>query len=700
MPALLLEIGTEEMPALDIPCLAQELRATTSRVFTQEALTYRQIDVYYTPRRLAMLVCDLETQQEERVRSIKGPPAAVAFDSNGCATQAGIGFAQNQGVTVGELGQVKHGDKIYTSVKRSIPGKETAEVLLTILPGIITGLHPKKTMRWDSSGLSFIRPIRWLVCLFDDKLIPIELGSLRAGTKTHGHRFLEQEEVVLDRATSYVQALASSLVVVDPGVRESMVLDALKEQADRLGADYLVDDELLSRIVNGTEYPTPIFGSIPEGFLDLPTEIVHATLREEGKFVPFALADATFPYFMGFRDGMPDRKGIVRAGYEQVVRARLRDSRFFFDKDRQGMLAEKVGDLRNMVYDARLGSLWEKVERVRALAGAIADHNGDGLGQEVDRAAFLCKADLVTELVQAFPELQGIAGGIYARLDGESNAVADAISEHYFPISNEASLPKSRVGTIVGLADKLDTVIGAVLVGEEPTGSRDPYGIRRQANGLIRLAIESKVDLDFFELIESLKETYLAIERKGTMSDVRRFISGRVSQLLRQRYGIGPDVIACVAAVKGGNFYDVFLRARAVTTWQESKEFHSLITAFSRVRNITKDSTEKGFNPAMFKSEAEKVLWREYLKVEGSLTNLLEKGNYEEGIKRLLSLKDPINCYFEDVLVMAKEVSVRQNRLGFLGALAGLFYRIGDLGKVITTSESPETKPALAQEKW
>ena len=699
MPALLLEIGAEEMPALDIPCLAQELHATTSKVFTQEGLSYRQIDVYYTPRRLAMLVRDLKAQQEERVRSIKGPPTAVAFDSKGCATQAGIGFAQSQGVTVTELGQVEYGAKIYTSVKRSIPGKETSEVLLAILPRIIMDLHPKKTMRWDSSGLSFIRPLRWLVCLYDDKIIPIELGYLHAGKKTYGHRFLEQEEVVLDGATSYVQTLADSSVIVDPGERQTMVLDALREQADRLGADYLIDNELLSRIVNGTEHPTPIFGSISEEFVNLPTEIVHATLREEGKFVPFSLADGTSPCFMGFRDGMPDKKGIVRAGYERVVQARLRDSRFFFDRDRQSTLAEKVRDLHNMVYDARLGSLWEKVERIRALAGAIADHTGDGLGQEVDRAAFLCKADLVTELVQAFPELQGIAGGLYARLDDESNVVADAISEHYFPISSEASLPKSRVGTIVGLADKLDTVIAAVLVGEQPTGSRDPYGIRRQANGLIRLAIEGKVDLDFFELIESLEETYLVIERKGAISDVRQFISGRVAHLLRQKYGIEPDVVACVTAVRGGNFYRILLRARAVTTWHESKDFHSLIAAFSRVCNITKNTAQMDFSPSLFKAGAEKALWREYLKVEGSLTSLLEEGNYEQGIKLLLSLRDPINCYFEDVLVMAKEVSLRQNRLGFLGALAGLFYHIGDLSKVITTSDSRETKPASAQEK-
>ncbi|MEE8194828.1 MAG: glycine--tRNA ligase subunit beta [Candidatus Bipolaricaulota bacterium] len=699
MPVLLLEIGVEDMPALDIPCLAQELHTTTSKVFTQEALSYRQIDVYYTPRRLAMLVRDLKTQQEERVKSIKGPPTAVAFDSKGCATQAGIGFAQSQGVTVAELGQVEYGAKIYTSVQRSIPGKETSEVLLAVLPRIIMDLHPKKTMRWDSSGLSFLRPLRWLVCLYDDKLIPIELGHLRAGKKTYGHRFLEQEEVVLDGATSYVQTLADSSVVVDPAVRQTMVLDALREQADRLGADYLIDDELLCRIVNGTEHPTPIFGSIPEEFLNLPTEIVHATLREEGKFVPFVLADGTSPCFMGFRDGMPDKRGIVRAGYERVVQARLRDSRFFFDRDRQSTLAEKVRDLHNMVYDARLGSLWEKVERIRALAGAIADHTGDGLSQEVDRAAFLCKADLVTELVQAFPELQGIAGGLYARLDDESNAVADAISEHYFPISSEASLPKSRVGTIVSLADKLDTVIGAVLVGEQPTGSRDPYGIRRQANSLIRLAIEGKVDLDFFELIESLEETYLVIERKGAISDVRQFISERVAQLLRQKYGIGPDVVACVAAVRGGNFYHIFLRARALTTWHESKDFHSLIAAFSRVCNITKNSAETDFNPSLFTSEAEKALWREYLKVEGSLTNLLEEGNYEQGIKLLLSLRDPINCYFEDVLVMAEEVSIRQNRLGFLSALAGLFYRIGDLSKVVTTGDSRETNPASAQEE-
>ena len=682
MPDLLFEIGTEEMPALEVPTLATQLEEAANEVFTAKRLPHSKIEVRYTPRRLALFVRDLATDQEERVEEVKGPPAAIAFDVQGRPTEAAIGFARRQGVSVDSLTQIEEKGKRYAFLRLKIPGLQTVKILPEILPSLVKGLRLSKAMRWDASGLSFVRPIRWLVCLFGDEVVPLSLGSLRADRITRPHRFLSQERLTLAEASTYEEELKKGLVIVDAEARQQLVETALSEAAHELGGKILLDPNLLGRIVNGAEHPTPVLGHVPAAFLDLPAEVVQATLREEGKFVPFLLPDGTTPSFMGFRDGLPDEKGIVRAGYERVVLARLRDSRFFFEKDRKHPFVERVRELRDMTYDVRLGSLWEKMERVRALAGEIAKTTGRGSLDLVDRAAFLCKADLVTEMVKAFPELQGVAGGIYARLDKEPEEVAVAIREHYLPATFDGALPQSDAGVVISLADKLDTVTGALLVGEEPTGSRDPYGIKRQANNLIRLAMEKKVDLDLFALLDRVTESYTTVEQKMEMNDVKRFLADRTNQILKQRYRIPNEIILAVSAGEMGNVYRLLRRAQVLDTWRSQEEFQGLSAAFARVRNITKGIEETRFDPALFAEEAERILWREYLKAEGNLARLLDAGRYSEAIEHLLPLKGSIDRYFDDVLVMAKAEDLRRNRLGFLRSLSDLFLRIGDFGVI------------------
>ena len=681
MPDLLFEIGTEEMPALEVPRLGETLRAEAEQEFTARRLPFSGIDLYYTPRRIALLVHDLADRQEDRVEEVKGPPAAIAFDAAGNPTQAAIGFAKSQGASVGALETRVVGGKSYLYLQRTIPGRETQEILPEVLPMLVRRLRPTKAMRWDDSGLTFIRPIRWLVCLYGDAVIPVRLGHLTAGRKTRGHRFIASQEITIARAEDYETTLTQAFVTADPQKRERTIMRALTEAAAERGGNYLLDSVLLARIVNGAEHPVPVIGHVSQEFLDLPAEVVQATLHEEGKFVPFVLADGTSPYFMGFRDGLPDDKGIVRTGFERVVRARLRDSRFFFDKDRTRPLADRVRELKSVIYDVRLGSLWEKVERIRTIAGRVGAAIS-APAATVDRAAFLCKADLVTELVKAFPELEGTAGAIYARRDGEPDAVAQAIGEHYLPRAFDDPLPQTPTGTAVSLADKIDTIVGALLVGEELKGSHDPYGIKRQANAIIRLAVEKQVDLDFIALIDEVKDSYATVERKADFAAVAAFLEDRAGQVLRQRYEIGPDVIQAVAVAGMGNFYRAYLRGQALTTSKESPDFLALRIAFSRVRNITKTVVQTDFDPGLFAADAERALWREYLKAEGEVTRDLEARNYKQALERLLTLKNPIDRYFDEVLVMDKDEQVRNNRLAFLNALAELFLRVGDLSLI------------------
>ena len=686
MPDLLFELGTEEMPALEAPRLGTALRAGVEEALDSLRVMHGTVDLYYTPRRIALVIHDLASRQEDRTEEVKGPPAAVAFDSSGNPTPAAIGFARSQGVAVTELETREIGGKSYLYARRNLPGRDVRAILAELLPAQIRGLRPVKSMRWDDSGVTFIRPIRWLVCLYGDEVVPVQLGHLTAGNITRGHRFIAPPQVTIQRAEDYEETLANALVVVDQDKRESGVLTALKRTAAERGGNYLLDPVLLIRIVNGAEHPVPVIGHVPDEFLDLPAEVVQATLHEEGKFVPFVLSDGTSPYFMGFRDGLPDDHGIVRAGFERVVRARLRDSRFFFDKDRTRPLADRVRELRSVIYDVRLGSLWEKVERIRTIAGRISTAVG-APAAEIDRAAFLCKADLVTELVRAFPELEGTAGAIYARLDGEPDAVATAIREHYLPRAFDDPLPQTAAGTGVSLADKLDTIVGALLVGEAPTGSRDPYGIKRQANALVRIAVEKEVDVDFIALIDAVADSYAAIDRKADFSAVAAFLSDRAVQVLRQRYDIAPDVVQAVAAAGIGNFYRAHLRARALAASKQSPEFVALRLGFSRARNITKAVTETEFDPALFTVDAERSLWREYLKAEGEVTRDVEARDYAQALDRLLALKGPIDRYFDEVLVMDDDKTVRANRLAFLKRLSDLFMRIGDFSMIAVESK-------------
>jgi glycyl-tRNA synthetase beta chain len=691
MSDLLFEIGTEEMPSVEIPGLAEELRINACAAFTKAALSYRDMRIYYTPRRLALFVQGLSPKQKDRVEEGKGPPVEIAFDAAGHPTPAALGFARQNGIKADELVTLKVGDREYVGVRRVLPGRATEEVLPEILPPLVTGLHPGKMMRWDSSGLMFIRPIRWLVCMYGDSIIPVRLKGLRASDCTHGHRLRKSEPIRIPSASKYLETLSDRMITVDPQARELLVIEAAKQVAHEHNEEYILDEQLLSHIVNGAEYPTPVLGHIPAELLKLPGEVIRATLQEEGKFIGFVQSGRPVAHFMGFRDGPPDQEGIVQAGFERVVYARLRDAQFFFEKDRQQPLANAVRNLRGVIYDARLGSLWDKVGRIRAVAGQLTDRIGSGVETLVDRAAFLCKADLTTQMVKEFPALQGVAGGIYAELDEEPPAVVAAIRGHYLPLSNEDEAPTDMVTIIVGLADRLDTVVGAILAGEEPTGSRDPYGIKRQANGLIRLAIEREIDLDFFQFIDQLKETYSGIEHKGTLQEVKGFLAERLTQLLRGQYGLPSEAVASVLAINQGNFYRAFLRAKVMGEFQGREEFIALATGFSRVSNITKSNKSREFSPTLFEAEAEKDLWRAYLKVEGQTGKFLGQGKYAAVLEQLLSLKGPIDRYFDEVLVMTDDKRVRENRLGFLSALTDLFSSVGDLS-LITVENTASSK--------
>ena len=679
---LLFEVGTEELPALEVPKLAEALRDRVTSALAEARIHHGEARAFWTPRRLAVLVEDLPETQEDRVEEVRGPAASVGLDDQGNPTQAALGFARRYHASPSELVRRKVGEREYLFLTVRTPGRPVQEVLLELLAQATRGIPCPKTMRWDDSGLSFLRPIRWLVCLLGEEVIPVRLGHLVAGRATRGHRFFGLREVSVSRADEYLERLRGAHVLSDPEERKARILEEVRKVEEERGVRALLSDDLLGRLVGTAEWPVGVLGTIPREFLKLPAPVIEATLHEEGKFVPFARGDAPAEVFLGFRDGAPDEKGVVRQGYERVVRARLRDSAFFFEHDSRRPLADRVRDLKEVVYEARLGTMWQRVERIRAICGRLAEVL-DLPADALDRAAFLCKADVTTEMVREFPELEGVMGGIYARLSGEPEEVARAIGEHLRPRTRTDTLPETPLGVALSLADKLDVVVGAIRVGEVPTGSRDPYGIRRRAGALVRLILEKRLRFDLFALIDSVAGLYPELAQGKSFEDVKRFLIERLRSTLLSDYGLPHDVVEAAVAQPSGDFLGKLERAQALARLRGEVALSDLAIAFSRVRNITKDHQSAEFDPDAFQEEAERELWRAYLKVGGHLRRALESYAYDEAIQHLLALKGPIDRYFDEVLVMAEDKALRENRLGFLRAVVDLFLEVGDLSRLV-----------------
>ena len=698
MRDLLLEIGVEEMPSRESPLLAHQLQTAAEELLKGRRIGFAAVAVYYTPRRLVLLAKGVGEEQRPATQEIRGPSKRVAFDEDGKPTQAALGFARSQGVSVEELTVRETDEGKYLYAVKRIPGRPTAQILPELLPQLIRKLSPSETMRWDETGLRFIRPIRWLLALFGEEPIEFAYGCLRSRPVTRGHRFLGAREIPIETISGYFERLCESGVIWDPLERRERIESSLERIAQQIKAHPVLAEALLGEIADNSEHPTAVLGEFPRDFLKLPKEILETTIVEHQKFVPFAVGEKATPYFVGFRDGREDETGTVRRGYERVVRARLTDSKFFFEVDRRVTLAERATELRSVIFQEKLGSIWDKVERMRRLGAEIAKRLGpDDLLEQIDRTIYLCKADLLTAMVGEFPDLEGIVGGIYARLEGEPGLVSRGIYEHHLPKTAVDPVPESVTGWIASLADKLDTVVGSLLLGEEPTGSRDPFGLRRKANGAIRIAIERQLDADLFQLICDLEGLYAFLQERKPLDRVKAFLLDRLYLELRDDYEIPYDIADAVIAVRDGNFYRAHRRAVSLREIRKEERFQSLVIAFSRVANITRGQQAHGFDPQRFQEEAERELWRAYLKAEGQIKRRLPQGDYGGIIEKLLAMKDPIDRYFDEVLVMAPDALLRRNRLGLLSKIKELFLTVGDLSKIVVEGEPAPLTPTKAQ---
>ncbi|MFP4647260.1 MAG: glycine--tRNA ligase subunit beta, partial [Candidatus Acetothermia bacterium] len=683
---LLFEIGTEEIPPHLLPQVARNFHERLLKGLDSKDLPYRDSTLFYTHRRLASIISDLVEAQPDKLEKVRGPAKHVGIAEDGGYTEAARGFAQSHDSSVEDLYTEEIAEGHYLFLDKKIRGRQTAEVLKDLLPRIILDLPLPEQMWWSDPEIQFIRPIRWLACIYGENPLAFELGSLSAGTATRGHRFLDNCSVEISFPGQYEEILKDHFVLPRPDDRLSRLQDQLEKSTKEVGGQEAASEGFLRTLADSLEYSSPIQGELPSEFLQLPRLLLFKTLEDEARLVPLVDEnDDPLPNFVGFRDGGEDETGKVQEGYESVVSARLRDSRFFYNQDRQQPLSDYVDDLKTVTFHEQLGSIWDKVERMRNIAKHIADKNSIGTFDLIDRTVFLCKADLVTAVVDEFPDLQGQIGSIYAELDGEPPEVVKGIRNHYKPENAGQPPPQTNTAMAASLADKLDTLIGSFLLGQQPTGTRDPYGLRRKANGVVRTVLVNDLNFDLFRLNQDLLPLYdfLGNQSVESLEQLEEYFKNRLEHVLEEDYQIRYDVIDSVIATGPGNFVDIHSRAQALTQAREHDRLEELVNAFTRVASITEGIKNTDFDPSQFRKDSEKELWRSYLKLDGKISDLLDQRDYRQMLAEFWTLLDPINEYFENVMVMADDPEVRRNRIAFLNSMKETFLHLGDLSQIV-----------------
>ena len=681
---LLLEIGTEEIPAHVMPGILAQLKENAEKAFKEQRIAFESIRTIGTPRRTALLVQGLAEKQEDVESENRGPSVKIAFDADGNPTKACQGFARGQGVKPEDLEQ--RDGYVYAHVHTA--GQETAKLLEQMLPDFICGLNFPNNMRWADLDFKFIRPLRWIVALFGADIIPFTVAEVASGRTSRGHRYLSAGDFDIPDADSYEKACEAQFVIADQKRREQMIREQITAVARENGGEVEINEDLLEEVVYLVEYPTALCGHFEEKYLQLPPEAVITPMRDHQRYFPVKTKDGKLlPLFITVRNGGKEHLETVQHGNERVLRARLADAQFFFDEDRKKSLEQHREKLATVVFQQGLGTMLEKSDRLVELADTICDlvSADEKTRKHAKRAAYLCKADLVTGMVTEFTELQGIMGREYAKLDGECEKVAIAIDEHYQPRFAGDSQPQTPAGRIVSLADKIDTIVGTFHLGKIPTGSQDPFALRRQALGLVNSLIESHTTLSIAKVVAKAMDLYGIQDEKARAKmqrDVADFLSLRLKNVLSDQ-NIRYDVIDAVLA-DVDDVYGVELRAQAVADFAEDDTKRADIQAFVRVANLAEKAENDSVDASLLQEDAEKALYQVYTSTKSSMESLVKGRDYVGALDALTELSKPIDAFFDAVLVMDKDEAIKNNRLGLLKAIHELVGQVADFKKIVT----------------
>jgi glycyl-tRNA synthetase beta chain len=682
---MLLEVGTEEIPSRFIPQALEGMREALQNEMEAQRVECAEVQVMGTPRRLT-LFAELEEKQRPLEQERIGPPKGVAFDPEGRPTKAALGFAQKEGVQVQDLEVVETDKGEYLCVRKREGGRGTCSILSEVLPRLITSIPFPKSMRWSGLELRFARPIHWILALFNGEVIPFTLEHITSGPVTQGHRFLHPEPFQVKGLNDYLEGLRQACVIVDPEERKELIRRGVKEAAQQAGGRPLEAEDLLEEITYLVEYPVAVCGTFDKGYLDLPREVLITAMQHHQRYIPVVNTNGRLlPAFVAVNNTKARDMEVVTKGNERVLRARLADAQFFFKEDQKVPLEERVEELKGVIFQAKLGTSYEKVMRTQRLASQLAEELAPEDKAVVARSALLCKADLVTEMVGEFPQLQGVMGREYALLGGEDPAVAQVISEHYLPRFAGDDLPTTTAGDLVSIADKVDTIIGCFGVGLIPTGASDPFALRRQTLGVIHIILTKGYRTSLQRMTKmGIKPLLKTIERPAeeVQADCLTFFRGRfVGLLVSQGYGV--DVVEAVLASQLDDLVDARARVEAVARFRGRPEFEPVAVAFKRVANILKGADHKArVDPARFETPQEKALHERYLEIAGRFSALIGGGDYEGALGELATLRPPIDALFDHCMVMAEDKKVRANRLALLGEIAGLFSQMADFSRL------------------
>jgi len=701
MPELILEIGCEEIPARFVPDALDQLALNAKQVFERERIACGKIKSIGTPRRLALIVDGLEQKQSSKQIEKWGPNISQAYDGNGNPTKAALGFAKSLGVPLEKLQKKdsEKGARLYYSSEQG--GNDTKDVLKAVLPELVLGIKFQKSMRWGSGEVRFARPIHWILAIFNCEVVNFNIGDIKSSNKTFGHRFLAPGAIEVKNAGQYEKDLEKAIVIVDPLARKKLIEDQLTAKSKEMGCEIVPDPELINEVNFLVEYPVVLAGEFSKKFLAVPPEVLIAAMRGHQRY--FALKEKgpelkLTPNFLFVANTKTADDSVVVKGNQKVLSARLTDAEFFHNEDLKTPLAQRADKLSQMVFQAKLGTYADKALRMEKLItemlGQIAPGD-EGLKKQGQRAVKLCKADLLTQMVGEFPELEGIMAGEYARAQKEPDPVWRALREHYLPKTasdiEQGRLPQTLLGRVVSVVDKLDSIIAGFVSGNQPTGSQDPYGIRRMANGITYVAIRSSLAFDLDALVKTGVAQFAGmakIDVPKIQNAVMEFFMTRLKNIFIDEK-IEYDIANAVIGAWDGGMVSAWDRARALSELRKEPGFDDLFVGFRRVARIIEEPGE--LDTSLFDCKEEKALWESFLSVKGDIEGLITDKKWKEAMRSLGKLKPDIDSFFDKVMVNVEDKKVRKNRHSLLENIAREFRAIADFSQLAGTDKNTDS---------
>ena len=681
---LLFEIGTEEIPARFIAKTKADMKGYLEKTLKELHIEYKSIELKCTPRRFVVVIDELAENQATVEEELKGPAKKIAFDENNNPSKALLGFLKGKDISPEEVYFKTVGKDEYAHIKLTKEGQAVKGLLKDIFEGMIKSTTFPKSMRWGGKNIRFVRPIRYFVCLMDEEVIDFEIEGIKTGNITKGHRFLGSSEIVINTPDEYEAKLKENFVILDDEQRKALILEQCKAVADSLGGTLMMDEDLLEEVNYIVEYPTAFYGEFDESYLSLPKEAIITPMKEHQRYFPVLDADGKLlNKFITVRNGDSYAIDNVKRGNEKVLDARLSDALFFYHEDTKKPLEAYVERLDTIVFQQKLGTILDKTKRIQNLSEKIAKALALTL-PNLDRAAYLSKADLTTAMVFEFTELQGIMGRYYANLSNEPSEVAEAIYEHYLPRFAGDELPSTNEGIILALSDRLDSVAGFFAIGIQPTGSQDPYALRRQALGILNIMMEKKLNVRLFDLLDLALENFdfEDMDKQTVKSDLMSFFELRLKNLFTDM-GIRYDVVDAIINIEDSNPFDLLIRAKDLDAWVKNNSVTEALQTFSRISNISKEAIAGKVDEALFAHDSEAKLNTAYNSIKAEVEAMLARREYVKALELLISIKDSVDAFFDSVMIMDENMDIRANRLAMLSNIRTTMESVADLSKIV-----------------